>query len=151
MKRLFILVALFFMVIVISNAATADEQEEKSMITALERLRAATQVGVAYQRYYELLADAKLALNVFQRSNPACSKPEVALEGYLFCKNLRSSYSSYELAGQAWKTLIESQVSKNRQGVKQCERIREESWKMAAQELDSAINRRKPATVEGMR
>lgn len=129
-----------FIGLLLSSSTFAGEQEVQNMLTALEKLRAATQVGVNYSRYYELLGDAKFALNALERTEPHFRNPEGGLERYTQLSSLGMSFTFYELAGRAWKTLLETSGKKAR---KKVEDIRDHSWRDGADSLDSAYTRLK--------
>jgi len=123
MKKMnFFIILLSVMLLFSLSFAMAGEKE---ILKALEKVKAATETGVNYNKYCELLANARAEINILKRSKKDWKKDEftVAVVSCLF---------SYETAKMGWETMINYGSNPSRKA-----RI-QKSWKMATEQLDKA-------------
>ncbi len=83
---------------------------EKDVLRALEKIKGSAEAGVTYLKYMDLVADAKVEINIYKRAKP---------QNECFLQEIGASYSFYELAGSQWKLKIdaESEVEQALQAV----------------------------------
>jgi hypothetical protein len=123
MKKMnFFIMLLSAMLLFTLSFAMAGEEE---VLKALEKVKAATETGVNYNKYCELLANAGAEINILKRSKKDWKKDEftLAVVRCLF---------SYETAKIGWETIINHGSNPSTKA-----RI-QKSWKMATEHLDKA-------------
>ena len=96
MKRLSgMMVLALVMLMALTSFATAGE---KDVLKALEKIKGAVEAGVTYQRYVELVADAKVEINMFKRGGKT---------NECFIEAVEASYLLYNWAATNWQMKID--------------------------------------------
>jgi IS1 family transposase len=141
-KHLFAIVLNVFcltMSLAITSISIAGE-EEKALLKALEKLKASVETGVSYNKYYELLSDARTELNMYKRNH----KEEYSGEGTpqtFFNSYVSLALSKYEQAGISWKNKMEYRNSSY-------DKFIDDWWKGASENLDKAYDSEKKMVEE---
>ncbi|OLE52247.1 MAG: hypothetical protein AUG51_19025 [Acidobacteria bacterium 13_1_20CM_3_53_8] len=93
-------VAVIFMQLLIACGGLSSKQKTAAgdALKALRKIEAATQVGVNYQQYGQLVIDAKAQVN-----EASSALPDGELK-----KELNATMEAYADAGQAWSTKVSS-------------------------------------------
>lgn len=95
MKRtIFFVLSLVLLLAAFPSVAICDE---KDVLKALETIKGNTETGVTFSKYNELLASAKVEINIAKRT----------LKNKAFISSAEACLVEYEIAREHWKTLIE--------------------------------------------
>ncbi|MDO9579031.1 MAG: hypothetical protein Q7J06_00440 [Bacteroidales bacterium] len=143
MKKYFLTVLCILFLSCISYADDQVIAQRKAVLKALEKVKASTILN--YSQYTASVSDAKMELNILDRMEMT------DIEG-VFCNTaLFLSVSSYELAGGAWKSEIDSygydsiEVIRSRGDLMRSKR---EMWKDGKEKLDEAYTKCFPVKNE---
>lgn len=71
--------------------------EAKTAHKALQKLQAATQTGVTFFNYEQLLIDAKTAVNVAETKLPVVQSPKVLKDGYDYAEEFRFESVNFQM------------------------------------------------------
>ncbi len=121
-------ISMLVVLVAVPSLVTAGE---KDVLKALERIKGAVEAGVNLERYSELVADAKVELNIYERSK------EVNED---FLKEAELCYEDYQQARKAWSLkLPQPGLGAPPLAIKvQLDDKMQELWKSAADHLEQA-------------
>lgn len=119
----FVLVCCF----IISCSVSKEKQSVDEALSALRKIEAATQVGVSYEKYGELLIEAKAKVNEATKILPP---GDLSANLFLTMKN-------YEIAQIAWRTLNSASPNSSREIeiIKEATKDKSEMWAEAKDRL----------------
>ena len=128
MKRLLSTIIVLFVCII---SATLAKAGEKDVLKALEKIKGAVETGVSYQRYGELVADAKVEINIYKRAKKENEK---------FLKAVEKSHQNYQSALQSWTNSMEfsDDIDYELKAKNLLRRTMQDRWKAGAKYLDEA-------------
>ena len=93
-------------ILLISCSSTQKSAEEENVLTSLSNIQNSLEANISYDKYTELLVDARMKLDQFKQSeqNNSCFKSSV-----------EKCYASYEIARKAWKQKLATDDEKRKQ------------------------------------
>ena len=95
-------------VILISCSAPTKSAEEENVLSSLINIQNSLEANISYDKFVELLEDAKVKVDLLKRSENKNAH---------FLSAVDKCYASYEIARKAWKLKMETQNEKRKQDI----------------------------------
>lgn len=126
MKKHAILIITATLIACLINPALAGE---KDVLKALEIIKGNVESGVNLSTYRELLADAKVEINIYKRGKNINSD---------FLNATKKCLTCYQSAGGFWKMKLDFERLKSYEDAIDCDQNMQEDWQKASDYLDKA-------------